>query len=31
LRRRQSICHAMPRLNCVSALASIKCHIAFLD
>ena len=28
LRRRKSIYHAMPRLKCLSALASIKCQIA---
>src|SRR5262249_38284383 len=26
----QSICHAMPRLKCLSALTSIKCQIAIL-
>ena len=31
LRRRKSIYHAMPRLKCLSALASIKCQIAILD
>jgi hypothetical protein len=28
LRRRKAIYHAMPRLKCLSALASIKCQIA---
>ena len=31
LRRRQSIYHAMPRLKCLSALASITCQMRSLD